>query len=97
MKDKVKNIEYTKVAENALTSLDPKEQNKAIKLLGMVSENMTDPHLDGKLNKLTGSDINLFAVKLNIKLRIIIRILEDKVNVVDILNYDLLEKYFKKV
>lgn len=96
MTDKVKQIEFTKVAENALTSLDPKEQEKAIKLLHTISESITDPVLIGKINKLTGSGINLFAIRLSLKLRIIIEILEDRVNVIDILNHDLFERYFKK-
>lgn len=96
MTDKVKQIEFTKAAENALTSLDPKEQEKAIKLLHTISENITDPVLTGKINKLTGDGINLFAIRLSLKLRIIIELLEDRVNVIDILNHDLFERYFKK-
>ncbi len=93
----VKQIEFTKAAENALTSLDPKEQEKAIMFLQKISENITDPALTDKINKLSGTGINLFAVRLTLKLRIIIELLEDRVNVVDILNYDLSKVYFKRV
>lgn len=96
MKDKMKQIEFSKAAENALTSLDQNEQEKAINLLNAISENITDPVLIGKINKLTGSGFNFFAIRLSLKLRIIIEILEDRVNVIDILNHDLFERYFNK-
>lgn len=92
----MKGIEFTKAAENALTSLDSKEQEKAIQLLHVIASNMTDPFLTGKINKLVGFTENIFSVKLNLRLRIIIELHEDKINVVDILNHDLLERYFKR-
>jgi hypothetical protein len=96
MTDKMKQIEFTKAAENALTSLDLREQKKAIRLLHTISENITDPVLTGKINRLTGSEINLFVIRLSLKLRIIIELFEDRVNVIDILNHDLFKRYFKK-
>lgn len=92
----MKEIEFTKAAENALTSLDIKEQEKAIQLLHAVASNITDPFLTGKINKLIGPSQNLFAIRLNLRLRIIIELHEDKINVIDIINHDLFERYFKR-
>lgn len=92
----MKEIEFTKAAENALTSLDVKEQEKAIQLLHVIASNITDPFLTGKINKLIGPAQNLFAIKLNLRLRIVIEFHEEKINVIDILNHDLFEKYFKR-
>jgi Txe/YoeB family toxin of Txe-Axe toxin-antitoxin module len=92
----VKEIEFTKAAENALTSLDIKEQDKAMHLLQVIASNITDPSLTGKINKLIGPAQNIFAIRLNLSLRIIIELHEDRINVVDILNHDLFERYFKK-
>jgi hypothetical protein len=91
----VKEIEFTRAAENALTSLENKVQIKAFQLLKTIATNFTSPVLEGKVNKLIEPTRNLYVAKLNPKLRIIVELQEDKVKVVDILNHDLLKRYFK--
>jgi len=92
----VKEIEFSKAAENALTSLDLKDQKKAIQILQTMSSNMSDPFLAGKINKLIGPAQNLYAIKLNLRLRVIVEVQDERINVVDILNHDLFERYFKR-
>jgi len=91
----VKEIQFTKAAENALTSLQEKEQQKAISLLTNIAENLSDPQLQGKVHKLVGPSENLFSLRLNLRLRVIVEISEDQLKVIDILNHDLFERYFK--
>lgn len=91
----MKEIQFTKAAENALTSLQEKEQQKAISLLTNIAENLADPQLQGKVHKLVGPAENLFSLRLNLRLRVIVEISEDQLKVIDILNHDLFERYFK--
>ena len=89
-----KNIIFTQAAHSAYNTLNEKEQQKAIGLLEMVAQNdQYDIH--SEIYKLAGTEQSLFAIKLNLKLRIIIEIGEDELTVLDILNHDLFVKYFK--
>lgn len=93
----MKELLFTKVAENALTSLDRGEQEKAIKLLRAFSNDINDILLIGKVHKLYGiTNDNLFSIRLNLKLRIIVERLDAEIRVVDVINHDLFERYFKK-
>ncbi len=92
----MKEIEFSKAAENALTSLDLKEQKKTIRILQTMSNDMSDSYLRGKINKLVGTTRDLYAIKLNLKLRVIVELQDEKINVIDILNHGLFERYFKR-
>lgn len=91
----MKEILFTKAAENALTSLQEKDQQKAISFLKIMAEHVTAPQLQGKVDKLIGTTENLFSLRLNLKLRVIVQLSENEVKVIDILNHDLFERYFK--
>jgi len=49
------------------------------------------------VHKLYGTtNNNLFSIRLNLKLRIIVEALDFEIKIVDIINHDLFERYFKK-
>lgn len=92
----MKKLLFTKAAENALTSLDKSDQDMAIILLNAFSNNINDILLMGKVHKLySTTNNNLFSIKLNLKLRIIAELLESEIRVIDVINHDLFDKYFK--
>lgn len=92
----MRKIEITKVAESALKSLTPPEQKKALSLLQKAARSISEPTIKTKINALKITEPNFFVIKLNPKLRIIVELLEDRINVVDIINHDLFARYFKK-
>jgi len=93
---KNKHIDFTKAATTAFHSLNDKEKKKAIYLIELISNDFHSAELQNKFYKLSNPQRKLYAIKLTLKLRIIIEILDDVVKVLDILNHDLFIKYFSK-
>lgn len=88
-------IEYSKVAKNALMTLDISEQQKARRLINKIAESTTNDFNMSNVSRLNSNDRNLIAIKLNAQLRIIVELHEDKIDILDILNYGLYERYFR--
>lgn len=90
-----KHIEFTKAATTAFHSLNDREKKKAFELIELTAGDIKNPLLHNKFYKLLLPPArHLYAIKLSLKLRIIIEILDTEIKVLDILNYDLFIKYF---
>lgn len=93
MTDKKRNITFSKGAHSAFGTLNENEQKKAIHYLKLISNNKQNT-IQSKIYKLTVNESTLYAIKLNLKLRIVVEVKEEEVSVIDILNHDLFVKYF---
>lgn len=92
-----KHIEFTKAATTAFHSLNNRERSKAYDLIQLIAKDINDPSLHNKFYKLSSPIRHLYAIKLSLKLRIVIEILDNEIKVLDILNHDLFIKYFNKI
>lgn len=90
----MKEIIISKAAFTALNSLSLADRNKAEKLIKTAAANLNDLMLVNLIYKLKGVETNMFAIKLGMKLRIIIQVEEQNLQVLDILNHDLFIRYF---
>jgi mRNA-degrading endonuclease RelE of RelBE toxin-antitoxin system len=90
----LRNIEFSKAAQTAFSSLSVREKKKAIGLLDLTNTNIQDLRLNSKIYKLKMVDRQMYALRLSDKLRVIIEINDTEIRVVDILNHDLFVKYF---
>jgi mRNA-degrading endonuclease RelE of RelBE toxin-antitoxin system len=91
-----KHIEFTKAAMTAFHSLSDREKKKAIELIELTAADIKNPLLHNKFYKLSTTTRHLYAIRLSLKLRIVIEILDTEIKVLDILNHDLFIKYFSK-
>ena len=96
MKIKLRNIIFSKAANTAFHSLLNTEKKKALHLLNIVSLDLKDLLVQNKLYKLKHTTKQLYAIRLSLKLRMVIEITEDEIIVLDIINHDLFIKYFTK-
>ena len=90
-----KQIDFSQQAYAALYTLSAKEQKKAMKLIELSGNNLQSLLLEDKSYKLGIFDRNIYALKLNEKLRIIVEIMDNEVKILDVLNRDLHDIYFK--
>lgn len=91
-----KQIDFSQQAYAALYSLSPKEREKAMALIELSDNSLHRLLSEEKSYKLGIFDRNIYALKLNEKLRIIVEIMDDKIEILDVLNRDLHDIYFKK-
>ncbi len=88
-------IEFTKGAEASFSFLPEKVQTKAKEYLSQVAECGSFSVLKDKCYKLPGAEDDLFAIKINSKLRLIVQLKSTRLLVLDVLNHDLFLLYFK--
>jgi mRNA-degrading endonuclease RelE of RelBE toxin-antitoxin system len=90
-------IKYTKAAHIARASLPPIDKFKFDELISLVGKDINNIYLKDKFQRIHSSDPdNLYSLKIGAKYRCIIKLDEKSVNVLDIVNHESLEKFFKK-
>jgi mRNA-degrading endonuclease RelE of RelBE toxin-antitoxin system len=90
-------IKYTKAAHIARASLPPIDRFKFEELISLIGKDINDIFLKDKLLRIHSSDSdNLYSLRIGAKYRGIIKLEEKTVNVLDIVNHESLEKFFKK-
>jgi Txe/YoeB family toxin of Txe-Axe toxin-antitoxin module len=91
-----KQMDFSQQAYAAIYTLSAKEQKKAMHLIELSGKDLQSLLLEEKSYKLGIFDKNIYALKLNAKLRIIVEIMDNEVKILDVLNRDLHDIYFKK-
>jgi mRNA-degrading endonuclease RelE of RelBE toxin-antitoxin system len=91
-----KQMDFSQQAYAAIYTLSAKEQKKAMQLIELSGHDLPSLLIENKSYKLGIFDRNIYALKLNAKLRIIVEILDNEVKILDVLNRDLHDIYFKK-
>lgn len=90
-------IAYTKAAHIARASLPQLDRFKFDQLISLVEKDINDTYLRNKLERIHSSNSdNLYSLRIGTKYRGIIKLDEKTINVLDIVNHESLEKFFKK-
>ena len=95
--EKQTKIEYSKGAIIGMSSL-PLRSLKSLKAsLAAIQDDFNTPLIKNKFHKLrTNIGVDLFSLKIGVKYRAIIKVQDDTLIVLDIVNHDALRKFFGK-
>ncbi|MEI7594491.1 MAG: hypothetical protein WCK02_02000 [Bacteroidota bacterium] len=90
-------IEFSKLAVIAMESLPESALNSLKRYLDIIHTDLSSPRLSGKLSKFRNPlGENIYTLRFSVKFRAFIKINENKVTVLDIVNHNDLRKFFGK-
>jgi hypothetical protein len=92
----MKAVEYTKAAYTAYTSLEREEKSKADRLVNLLikNEDLEKVYSFAPFKVVDDEGDKIYALNLNDKLRVFVKIEANQITVIDILNAALIDMYF---